>query len=353
MDVQFSAPLMDASGFPTATIKAQPMLRADMFWSLPKRLSVNGVTTFRQTRYAIAAAAQLLKRSDRQNTVLLPAYHCPALIEPFLYCGFNVVFYPQLPDLSTDPAVFSSMLTSDITHVVVVRYFGFSQNADQLISLAAEASKPVIEDNAHSLSHFFKACERADKGIAACVSSVAKTLGTADGGLLYMPGFSLPLLQSANFLAEVKAIKSGYRHSSERQNEDTAQRYFKPQCENEAMLRSSNWIFKNSNYQQIEIRRRTNYQYLASKLSSVTCGALLYPQLLDDDVPYVVPFLLNDESSFKTLRLAGIQALRWEEVAVQSGAIALDYRRRLVQLPIHHMLEKTALDKIVEVLNDA
>ncbi|PKM19696.1 MAG: aminotransferase DegT [Gammaproteobacteria bacterium HGW-Gammaproteobacteria-15] len=348
MPVQFSAPLMDAKHFPPSLIKAQPAftLTGCSLWRYP--LPVNNVSTFSRARYALAAAALHLKHSAQQNTVLLPAYHCPALVEPFIYAGYNIVFYPQLADLSTDIATFIHLLTPQVTHVVIVRYFGFSQNADELIQAAFAATKAVIEDNAHSLAHFWQTCATKPPAISASVSSIAKTLGTADGGVLYLPGYKADTQVAAGFTTELKALRSGNRPVN--RSADADLRYFLAGMQTADCLRASRWLMLRSNYAAISRQRRENYQYLAQQLERSSAGQVLYPMLTEHDVPYVLPFLLHDIHGFTRLRQQQIQVLRWEELATTATGIASNYQQHLVQLPVHQALSKQQLQNIVKAV---
>jgi len=348
MPVQFSAPLMDAKHFPPSLIKAQPAFSFAGSSLSQHSLPVNDVRTFSRARHALAAAALHLKQSSRQNTVLIPAYHCPALVEPFIYAGYNIVFYPQLADLSTDIATFSHLLSPQVTHVVVVRYFGFSQNSDQLIQAAHAANISVIEDNAHSMAHFWQTCATKPPAISASVSSIAKTLGSADGGVLYLPGFSGSAQVAPDFITELKALRSGNRPLSG--FADAGLRYFRAAMQMADCLRASRWLMLRSNYAAISRRRRDNYQYLAQQLQHSSAGRVLYPTLKEHDVPYVLPFLLHDIDGFTRLRQQQIQVLRWEELATPATGIASHYQQHLVQLPVHQALSKQQLQNIVKAL---
>ncbi|WP_213999936.1 DegT/DnrJ/EryC1/StrS aminotransferase family protein [Arsukibacterium sp.] len=349
MSVTFSAPLMDAKHFPPSLIKAQPVFQLSARRLRHNNLPVSDVSTFSKARYALAAAAIFLKYANQQNTVLLPAYHCPALVEPFIYAGYNIVFYPQSNDLSSDLAVFESFLSSDVTHVVVVRYFGFSQNAELLMNTAFNAGKKVIEDNAHSLSHFWRTCTEKSEFINASVSSVSKTLGTVDGGVLYLPGFKANL-QKPDFIAELKSLVSGFRPVKTGNEPADSFRYFQPAMVKEDCLRSSRLLLTQSNYEAIGKKRRENYQYLAEKLLDSSAGKVIYPELADDDMPYVLPFLLNDLTWFSKLRMRQIQVLRWEELASVQNKMLENFRGLLVQLPCHQNLKYKDLEKIASVL---
>lgn len=349
MAVTFSAPLMDAKHFTSSIIKAQPAFRLTAGRFQKNRMFTDEISTFSKARYALAAAAFHLKHPEQQNTVLLPAYHCPALVEPFIYAGYNIVFYPQLADLSSDLAFFNSLLSHDVTHVVVVRYFGFSQNAELLMRSAHNAGIKVIEDNAHSLTHFWRTCASKPVEVSASVSSLSKTLGTVDGGVLYLPGYHAHI-QKPDVVTELKALLTGFRPAKAQGETSADLRYFYPGMERADCLRASRWLMHNSDYAAMSKRRRDNYQYLANGLQNSPLGAVMYPELTEDDVPYVLPFLLNNIDGFATLRQQKIQALRWEEIALEVTDSMTDYRQLLVQLPLHQDLSHSELESIISAI---
>lgn len=349
MAVTFSAPLMDARDFPSSTIKAQPAFKLNSGRLQRNSIPTNEISTFSKARYALAAAALHLKHPEQQNTVLMPAYHCPALVEPFIHAGYNIVFYPQLADLSSDLAIFNSLLTHDVTHVVVVRYFGFSQNAELLMRAAHNAGVIVIEDNAHSLTHFWRTCASKPAEVNASVSSLPKTLGTVDGGVLYLPGYNAHI-QKPDVVTEVKALLTGFRPANVQEKMSANLRYFYPGMERTDCLRASRWLMLHCDYAAMSKQRRDNYQYLAVGLQNSPHGTVMYPELAEENVPYVLPFMLNDISGFTKLRQNQIQALRWEELAKNDGDQTSGYSEKLVQLPIHQQLTPMQLDSIISVL---
>jgi len=348
MPIEFSKALMDAKHFPPTTIKAQPGFSLSSVFAWHKRLSANNLTTFSRARYALTAAAISLKSVNSPSMVLLPAYHCPALVEPFIHAGYELKFYPQNADLISDADIFQQLLSPDVTHVVVVRYFGFSQNAEQLIQLAFAAGKCIIEDNAHAMAHFWRTCSLKRPEISASVTSLSKTLGTVDGGALFMPDYMSACMQPG-LHTEIKALVTSIRPVINSEL-DSEYRYFKTGMKNQDCLRSSRWLMKSSDYTAISEKRRQNYNYLASKLEHSAAGRLLYPVLTEQDVPYVLPFLLNDAKWFSKLREQQVQVLRWEELALPISDVASELRERLVQLPLHQELTTQQLDKIVNSL---
>lgn len=348
MQIEFTSAIQNASQFPASDIKAQPGMSLKSCRFFGASAPLNSIITYNKARYALSAAARFLKATDRKSTILLPAYHCPALVEPFIHAGYDIEFYPQRHDLHSHLDVFKQLLSENVTHVLVVRFFGFSQNAEQLIEMANLAGKKVIEDNAHSMWHFLQTCISKRTDIAASVSSLSKTLGTADGGTLYMPGYS-EKCHYPGFKSELKALISGQRYINSSADKN-AFRYFKPDLQHENCLRSSRWLMIKADYSAIRNKRRENFKYLAYKLKGCSSGALICTALQDDDVPYVLPFLLNDSKTFEVLRMNKLQVLRWEELVPPLSVENCALRERLIQIPIHHQLTDAELNKIANLL---
>lgn len=361
MDVQFAPVLADASAFPPAIVKATPSLSlVDLFRF--SGVSTNNFIYTRNGRAALGIAAGSLQFTGCKNVILLPAYHCPALIEPFLWQGYEVRFYPVKEDLFIDEAHFSNLLTEDVTHCVLVRFFGFNQNVDSVISLAAKAGKVVIEDSAHGLIDYILNNGRANSQVAARICSINKIIPTLDGGLLQLAERPAQLPANCSWLDELKAVAyllklpqllRGMRKTKPtalpiKESEVSRQRYkyFDPADLTTSSFRLTKQILKSSNLNTIRLRRQQNYRYLVQNLSSSNVGNCLYPHISNES-PYVLPFLLNDAALFSELRKQKIQVLRWEEVALSDCAVSQSYRSRLIQLPCHHKLSQQQLDYII------
>lgn len=366
MDVKFAPVMANAADFPEAIIRATPGFGFSDVGLLWQKLQLGQCTYTRNGRAAIAIAAQQLKYSNQTNTVLLPAYHCPALVEPFLWLGYRVRFYPVQADLSVDAAVFQRLLTADISHCVVVQFFGFKQNANQLITLAHAAGKRVLEDCAHGLVDFVASLQQDDPRVSARICSINKVLPTIDGGLLYLrqqqirqPGHCswVEELKGIAFLLKIPQRLQRLRQRTKTRKPDvisaqgptTGFKYFKPVDLNSSSFRHTKWILQCSDLAAIKAKRRANYRYLVTGLSGVMAGTCLYP-VIADEAPYVLPFLLHDGSYFQQLRLKKIQVLRWEEMAPSGCDITEQYRSRLIQLPCHHKLTQADLDYIIQAM---
>jgi perosamine synthetase len=368
MDVKFSPVIANAINFPAAVIRATPVFGLTDLRTPWQYSALSQCTHTRNGRAAIGIAAQHLMQTQQQNVVLLPAYHCPALVEPFLWLGYQVRFYPVLPDLSVDPQAFSRLLTEDVTHCLLVRFFGFNQNVGQLITLCDAAGKKIIEDCAHGLVEFVDGLTQPDPRVSARICSINKVLPTIDGGLLYLRTQPVQQQKHCGWYEELKGIAFLLKIPQQLQRFKTAQKvsenppasgntqqnqfkYFQPSDLTLASFRHTKWILQCSNFERIKAKRKENYTYLANGLAHATAGKCLYPQVTDE-APYVLPFLLNNEQDFQRLRMQRIQVLRWEEVAFTGCEVSESYRRRLVQLPCHHKLKQSDLDYIINAVNN-
>jgi perosamine synthetase len=368
MDVKFAPVMANANNFPTATIRATPAFSLTDFKQLGQSIDFTHCIYTRNGRAAIGLAAQQLMQTKQPNIVLLPAYHCPALVEPFLWCGYEVRFYPMQPDLTVDEDMFAQLLTADVTHCLLVSFFGFQQNTQQLISLAAQAGKVVIEDCAHGLVDFLQQLNHPNPKVAARICSINKILPTIDGGLLYLqqpitvkPAYCgwYEEVKGIAFLLKIpqfiQAIKPKLAQPVAIESQLTADtelfKYFQPEDLSSASFRHTKLILLTSNFTAIKAKRIANYNYLAKALAGNQAGKCLYTTARAE-APYVLPFLLNDATDFQCLRMQKIQVLRWEEVAYSQCKVSSDYRSRLIQLPCHHKLKQADLDAIIAAVKN-
>ena len=368
MDVKFAPVIANAENFPEPTIRATPgfsLADIRMLWQSDE---VNQCTVTRNGRAAIGIAAQQLMQANKPNIVLLPAYHCPALVEPFLWLGYEVRFYPVQPDLTVAPEQFRQLLSADVTHCLFVQFFGFKQNIAQLIEQAHAAGKVIIEDSAHSLVDFISELTEPDPRVAARICSINKILPTIDGGLLYLSKESSRQPKHCGWYEEFKGVAyllkipkllqrlrsrqkaaAPQSHASAVQNKPPRYKYFLPTDLTSASFRHTKFILQCSNFTRIKALRRANYTYLVQGLRDVAAGKCLYP-VVQDEAPYVLPFLLHHEDDFQRLRQQRIQVLRWEEVAFTDCKVSEQYRSRLIQLPCHHKLTQRELDYIINAV---
>ena len=366
--IQFHPPLADAKSFPKPIINGlaafkwlslTPFKRKKAIFSGHYLFTLNG-------RNALALLAEKLALKSTE-TILLPAYHCPALVEPFIWQGVNIEFYHLNADLSVDLTDLASKINNTTRACLFVRYFGFELNIKAATALAKKQELTVIEDWAHC---FFGSIGEADNGLVAdfAISSCNKFFPTLDGGIIHAKkplNFVLskqPIKEEikyflhlhphlCNFLSTIKNIVLP-NAIAENNNEIPAFRYFNHQTKNINCCWFTQCFVKQSHHQKIIQARRQNYLYLLQNLIDLSVGKPLYPILPDATVPYVFPFVLSSKAYFKPIRQAAITIFRWEELVSTDCQTSQTYHQRLIQIPCHQSLTQKNLNYIINTIKN-
>lgn len=382
--IEFSSPLANAKNYPSASLKVepkQPLFSLALFAS--KQLKKLAIQFFRSGRGALYFAAKQLKKPG-DNVILLPAYHCPALVEPFIAAGYQLEFYPLQADLTVDLASLKQLITAKTTHCLLVRYFGREAEVSSQLTWLSAQGLITFDDCAHDLQSFLQPALVAD----AAICSVKKFIASSDGGALRLKSDHqarlnpVPLrLEIKNLLRTVLAswqqktatarallpvvadiaacdnrisvtpeVSADAKKAIQQPNKMVF-RYLHTKDQEQCCYRLTQWLFYHTDLDKVLAMRQQHCRQLMAGLAQSPLGKLLWQQLPDNSAPYVLPFLLNDSSSFDLLRKTGLQIFRWEELAPTSCTISMDYRQRLIQIPCHQDLTTTDIAQIIQVFS--
>ena len=184
MTLSLLPPLADAADFPAPRVPMTPYLEARRLLApraavLPALAARGGILTVSGRAALGLIARQLIRAGDR---VLLPAYHCPSLVEPFLAAGAAVDYYHVDATLNPKFDDFRQRLAVGARVVVFVHMFGFRQDTAACEVLARAAGASVVQDCAHAL-YALPGIAPTDYGIA----SLVKFCEVEEGGLLLAP----------------------------------------------------------------------------------------------------------------------------------------------------------------------
>jgi hypothetical protein len=276
------------------------------------------------------------------------------MLEPLLAAGCEVALYPVTQGLEPELGFLQPRVSSG-NALIGTRFFGFDCGIIETASFCRQNQLLLIEDLAHAA--YFDSLHG-----QFAVTSLIKFLPLFRGGEVLLSSSSgfIDLVdeqyrqlgtpgavQIRSLIRRVKkrlGIKvpasDGYRYF------DTAQMF-------RGMTGADRRVLNESVHAEIRSRRQQNYRYLLQHLGDCNDGRPLFGALPDNVVPYVFPFLLKDAACFDRLRRSGLQVLRWEEIAPSDCAVSVDYRERLVQLPLHQDLSRQQLDFIVSALTVA
>lgn len=139
---------------------------------------------------------------NKQIKVMLPVFIAEGVIRPFRNKGASVIFYKLDKNLRPDISDISNKLIAnpDVDCILVVHYFGFSQDLGQLYEICQKHQCLLLEDCVHAL---FSKNELGNYlGQTGDISffSFAKILPVPDGGIFFINNSSLiPLFKDINY----------------------------------------------------------------------------------------------------------------------------------------------------------
>ncbi|REL31127.1 DegT/DnrJ/EryC1/StrS family aminotransferase [Thalassotalea euphylliae] len=372
--VAFRPPLAYATNYPEPHISATP----DYCHWAPWGESIEQHSQFTKDSYFTKNGRSALGYIIREfgltsdSRVLLPEFHCPAMIEPFLASNVKVSFYRLNDDLSVDVDALAQS-TNSADAILLVRFFGFPTNIKQALDIVKQRNIRVIEDCAHAF--FSEQLESDNYASDASFCSLNKFFSCFDGGMLRtkseLTRSKLLALSGPSVKSEVKHFlgKSGVvsglskifkllKPSGTEVNGSVFNtkpkmsefRYFNYADMNQRCFSTTRAQLRVENFGHIVFCRRNNYATLFEAFTASNIGRPLFA-LDEQTVPYVFPFLLNDKGDFEYIRQSGIQVLRWEEYCITENVVIEDYRERLIQIPCHQDLSQEQLMFIINTLN--
>jgi perosamine synthetase len=323
--------------------------------------------------------------------VLVPAYICKAAVEPISAYGAQPIFYDVRQDCLPDIAAVESKLGPDTQALLVVHYFGFPQKIKLFRDFCDHHRLKLIEDCAHVLCGESDAQPLGTTGDFS-VFSWRKFFPLHDGGELqlnFMPqsfettwqpestlltlkvvkrildqafeqghdSFLQPLWNSVGFANRVRRRIFGSNVGpSQVSDVESRSSSFDPALLNQPMSRPSRWLLAHSNREEVIKKRRQNYAFLQSELSSLVGIIPLNPDLPPSVCPWVFPLFFDGlPNAHRNLRSKGIPAAAWEGVRPNGTGKeefpSADFLyENLAFLPVHQSLSQDSLWRIVEVV---
>lgn len=356
--------------------------------TLPSVLAAGDSIEVTSGRAAIALAlrAMGLKRGER---VMIPAYHCPAMVDPVLWAGGEAVFYRIRRDLSADLDDVAAKIATPARALMVVNYFGFPQPLDALRDFCDRNGLVLIEDCAHSAFGSIAGRRLGSFGDYA-IACHTKFYPTFEGGALIFnrpdrapvpleppgPMFNLNAavttiqralsygrlwaLEPLVALAEAAVRRARGARAPQQPDaqgpvmEAGIPGQFAAEWTNKRMSLVSRAICGVLSGDRIVARRRENYRRLCAGLKTIPGLSLLHPDLPDGVVPHVVPVVMDRlDEVFPLLEDAAVPMQRfgqflWEGVDDRTCSVSASLSRHGLQLPCHQDLSPEDVDWIAD-----
>ena len=351
---------------------------------------------------AIALALRHIGLSGR-NEVLVPAYHCGAMIEPILAEGGVPVFYQIRADTTVDLDDMAQRRTPATRVVLVPHFFGFLQPLKAVRAWCDAHDLILIEDCAHAFFGETEGCPVGTQGDYA-IGSTWKFFPLNEGGCLV--SFRHPMnairTRAPHLSEELKAVVNTLEYASHygrlgvfnplskksfhlkdwlvrrlksespslapqrRPGEISAPEDFVPAPFNSGFDPKrttvsgslwARWVTENASLSFIVEKRRQNYLTLLKASVNLPGCRPLFPHLPEGIVPHVFPLVMDQPMAvFGKLKFAGVPIIRfgeflWDEMDEGTCQISKDYSRRIFQFPCHQSLQQHELNWMIQVLS--
>lgn len=347
-----------------------------------------------------AALAQILDICgiESGDQVLLPSYHCIAMVEPVLARGAEPIFFRMNRDLSPNMDSIQTRLAGRTRAVVVAHYFGLLQDLDGIAELCREQGIMLIEDCAHAYFGQRGADAVGSRGNYA-IGSTSKFFALFDGGIVASrndravrsarlsgagPAFEIKaainILEravAANKLGALRPLVSlalGLKDilwggikgdkpeggvatiaaAEGNHGFDAAWVYRRASIASRMVLRLSS----RSRIAQARVR---NYKLFAELLSGAPFAHCPFPILPEHTVPHLFPLYVNSLERLMPVILERKVPFQrfghelWKGMNFGDCGVTEDYSRNLIQLPVHQALSRRQIgwiaDQMLEILD--
>ncbi len=352
--------------------------------SIPSILDVQNriFTTSGRASIALALKHAGIKKEDE---VLIPAYHCEAMVAPAKWRQAQIVFYRINPDTSAQLEDIAAKITSKTRAILVTHYFGFEQPLQNIKELCEKHNMILIEDCAHAMFGI-----SSGKGIGTtgdyAIGSCMKFLPIYEGGMLCsskqnLDGISLSppsvkfqlksaantleasinynrlgrlgrLGQSAKLFLKTKDIIWNLLKNSPLGQDDVK---LGPSSSEGGFGLDEAWIHKKISWFSLQIirhstlekvakQRQQNYLSMLSTLTNLPNCRVLFKTLPEHTVPWVFPIYVDDpDRFFQPLKMQGVPVWRFGEfldktVTKEVCPISVEYSKHIFQFPCHQSL---------------
>lgn len=315
--------------------------------------------------------------------VLLPAYHCLAMVEPLEWLGLKPLFYRLHDDLSINFDDLETNLDPAAKALVAVHYFGFPQDGPRLRAFCDATGLALVEDCAHSFYGDHPGGPPGSFGDFT-IGSLPKFFPLRGGGCLLSTRRDLPEqvlaaqgrradlqalvldLQTAHYYGRLRALRPGTTGLAALAKglgllglgRDTGQMAYSAAGLDFAASRLATTTVKTSDHGRIAARRRHNYKRLCGLLADLPGITLLKPELEPGVVPYMVPLRIPAlRQIFASLEDGAVPMQRFGQFLATDldpafCPVSSDLSHHGLQLPCHQNLQEEEILWIVERLSE-
>jgi dTDP-4-amino-4,6-dideoxygalactose transaminase len=316
-----------------------------------------------------------MKPGDR---ILVPAYICSAVLDPFEKLGIKVLFYPIDEAFAPDAKAIRELLVQKPRAILVVHYFGFPTHAQTVVQECRDRGLWVIEDCAHTLPS-----QAAASFGDLTIYSLPKLLPLPDGGLAIVNNRAIAwpeppltankrltrvnsLWQIANTTEVLVGMSLRTRLRGSRRTTNAITHFRESPANGEPhsyncfrMSGLAEWINKKIDVVSVIKRRKENYEWLLEATKSIKGVRPAFGNLAPSAAPLGFPIIVDNREMVRSKLISGGVDPRpiWSSLPPQVPDNGFDVARHIAAhnlvLPVHQDLTPRALAHVVSTLDRA
>ncbi len=244
---------------------------------------------------------------NTNKRVLVPAFTCHVIIEPFTEAGYTVFPYPVTRNLTVNQTQMEQLVEEVKPNIIMLHsYFGFNTLADihKCINQWQSEGISVIEDVTQNLFSEFP--------ITKCryiIASIRKWLPIPDGAMILdtlQQVICDPLQVDTELINEkinAMLLKSDYIYHNEGNKENFRKRFaFAEQILDSrkipyVMSEESRGIYASTNIEEIEMKRKRNFEVLVRETAICWSIERVFTSLPINVVPFQFPVYVKAQRS--------------------------------------------------------
>ena len=350
--------------------------------SLLNRSEVKSYLFYSYGRIALLDGLRILACEEGSN-VLLPSYICGVAVEPFHELGIEARFYEVSLDLQSDIIDIKNKIDERTKGILVVNYFGFPQNLEEIQNICEKYRLYLIEDNAHGLLSQKNSRLLGTFGDIG-FSSIWKILPVPNGALLFVNNHEL--MNSNGNIARSSALQNRfpqmskmsiytyilnsllsnlelrYRFRAEFIRDIYRKLFPKVEMNSSKQFQDSKVrisglslkIVKNINLEDVCRKRRENYNFWLGEMCERKDVHIVFEDLPEGVCPLNFLVIPEEVESFLQEMLdKGIPAYRWPTLPKEikdnpEYPTANFLAEHVVVLPVHQSLDRACLERVVK-----
>ncbi|MFC5531548.1 hypothetical protein [Cohnella yongneupensis] len=315
------------------------------------------------------AFSLLLDRVENEvltKVVLMPAYTCDSVIDPFRNKGYECLFYNCDGSLGPDLSDIEAYASKDIGIFVHMGYYGEFTNASlrDTIKRFNRSGTLVVEDVTHTLFSRNRMLDESDY----YVCSLRKWTGIASGGFLASSARAIEerLPEFPRFYGirrEALLLKGEYIRS---RDPETKEAYLAKFNESEELLfRDSNAYRMDDESRSLLHRldpsrlkeiRRQNSAYLLNGMKDIPGVTPVFRSYDEDSCPFFVPIFIDDYRQGWREKLIGEKIycpVHWPIPAAihnERFASTISVMNRILSIPSDQRYDISDMKRVIEVL---